>query len=80
MGESVEDDRLLFGRDANPRVADTEMEVNLGVGSGLLRDPGNHLASIGEFQGISYQVHQYLAQPIGITDKYAGDFVGHFVE
>ena len=52
----------------------------MGVGSGLLRDPGNHLASIGEFQGISYQVHQYLAQPIGITDKYAGDFVGHFVE
>ena len=72
--ESPEDRLLLLGRNADAGVGDREVQADFPVGHGIAGDfdPHDHLALLGELDGVTNQVEQRLAQPAGVADQGIG--------
>ena len=65
---------LLVRRDADAGVAHGEAQADLALGRGLAGDfhAHDHLALLGELDGVAHQVEQDLPQPAGVADQGVG--------
>ena len=72
--EHAEDDRVFLRRNADPRIAHREVQVDfagwapltfLGGNAGDLQD---HLAALGEFDGVVDEIDHNLPQPMVVAD------------
>ena len=62
-------------RDADPRVGDGEAQSHALALFAFPGDPHDHLAALGEFDGIAHQIEQHLLQAAGVADDLNGDAV-----
>ena len=74
--EGLEDERLLFRRDADPRVRDRDVELHRIGRLSLGVDPDDDRAPLRELERIPDQVQDDLAQAAGIPDERVGRVPG----
>ena len=71
--EHIEDRRVLFGRDADARIAHREMESYLILGARLASDFDDDLAALGELDRVIDEVHHHLPHPAIVAHEPCGD-------
>src|SRR5580700_5952404 len=63
LSERIEDRNLLLGRNADTSICDCKMEFEVVRSSRSCFDVDNHLALLGELDGIADQIDDELSQP-----------------
>ena len=73
LHERAEDLPLLLLRNADAGVGHREPQPHLVFPRVIDRHFGDHLAALGELDGVAHQIDQHLTQPSGIADERIGD-------
>src|ERR1700689_102004 len=73
LGKGIEDQLLFFRSDANARIANDEMQLHLLRETFFQRDFEDYLPGGREFDGVSQQIDDDLANSNGIGDHIVGN-------
>src|SRR6202034_1523513 len=66
LGERFEDSSLLSQRNSDPGICDCEMDLDLVISPRIHPYREQYFTLLGEFDGVSEQIHDNLSQPPGI--------------
>ena len=69
LAEGFEDRRLLVGGDADAGVRDDEMQPRLPPSVAVHGDADDHVAALGELDGVADEIDEDLAEADGVADK-----------